>query len=436
MYTLKGFFIYPQLVNNTADQVSMFGEISPNSLTYAKDKTYYTNSAASQTTFLSFHSVRDGNRTEVPTTIANNAVVLGNFLLTQAQKGTLSSDPYVLRQAVQAEFATKIKDFSCGEILTDGKLTLPEYISYTDISTSEDNDVTVWLADDSFANQYDEYTIEVIAPFTPLDDFFKDPLQVKLKLDSYNLVDKLAEVQVTRGQYPFTLQQAMRYDYQDPEDTSFKLPTYWIVLVYGQAGNNPDIIKQALVDYALNNSTHTREEWVTILPDLFLTTEFIITPLWLNMSVPNREFQAGINSPIINPKKMMDLVKRTARGPKYTPTWVENQVEYSVMLYKSLAFGVLGNPENRGGVTQFSDQFSDYLIATNTSADANRMSPTTLEWSTKFAEMIKTAEVMSQYTRVPTGMSRVVRDGVMYISQYYKNINYLVVSRASVEAVQ
>jgi hypothetical protein len=437
MYTLKGFLTFSPLINNDPDQVAMFGEISPNSLTYAKDKTFHTIDTATQTTLIAFHSVRNESAVDVPITSSTNALKLGQFILSQSLAGTLPSDPYVFRQLLMAEFNGYINDLLCGEIKSNGVQQLPEWIQYTDLTlTEEPSTVTLWMSDESFANQYDEFSIEVIPPLVPVDDFFKDPLAVKLLLDDYNLVEKIEEVQQRRGKYPYTLQQALRYDYQNPADTSFKVPTYWLVVVYGQAGNNPDLIKEAIVEYVLDNSTHTREEWITVLPDLFLTTEFVITPLWPNYSVPNAQFQAGIHSPIIDHRKGVALLKLATKGGNYTPAWIDAQCEFATMLYKSLAFGIVGNPENRLGVVRFSTKFPDYMLVTNDSADANRMSPETAEWISKFSALVKTAETFTRYSNVPVGMSRVIRGGIVYVSAFYKNVNYLVASKPSVETLQ
>ena len=438
IYNMKGFFAYSTLILNVPNQVSPFGELSPNSLSYAKDKLFYTNNeAAPQTTLVSFHSVGNNAAMEVPPTVADNALRIGEFLLVKAQEGQIPDDPYLLRQQVSAEFQATIQDFTCGEIKTGAGVKLPEWIAYTDKTwTGNTSTVTIWLADDSFANQYDEYEIEVIPPIEPLDDFFKDPLIVRDLLNAYNIVEKLEETQAAQAGYPYTKIQALRYDYQNPLNTTFQVPSYWIVIIYGQAGNNPDLVREAIVDYVLDNSTHTQDEWAAILPDLFRTTEFIITPLWNQYSVPNAEFQAGIYSPTVDPRKNLALLQRTARGNKYTSAYVNANYEISTILYKSLAFGVLGNPDNKGGITAFSKKFPDYMLASNDTPDFNRMSVETQEFVVLLGKLIVAAETFTRFSRVPTGMARVIRDNVVYVSQFYKNVNYLVVSKPSVEDLQ
>lgn len=434
MYELKGFYAIPGYIDNTAEQVAKFGEISDNSLTYAKDKTVHTGSSTPAVGLISFHSVRDEAVVPVEGDYLDQALKLGQYLYTQAQAGTITNNAAALRQMVMAEFTGVIESFSSGQMLTNNLVWLPEYVEFKLVGT-EDNRLIIWLADDSFAAQYDGYLIEVIQPILPVDDFFKDPLIVKDLLAEYSIVEKLEEAQAVRAQYPYTHLRAFEFDYVNPANTTLRYTAKWIVLIYGEAGNNPDLIKDAIVQDILDQSTRPREDWEVILPDLFLTTEFIFTPMWHRYSVPNAQFRAGIYSPVFDANVDMPLVRNTVKGPAYTTTFVNANYQTSVNNYKSLAFAVVGNPQNRDSIVKFTQKFPDYVVTDTGSGDANRLDPETLEWMILFSKLIVAAETMTLYTSVPLGISRMTRDGVVYASAFYKNVNYLVVTKSSVEAL-
>lgn len=434
MYILKGFYEYLPLVNNNPDQVALLGEISGNSLTYAKDKTVHIGPSQPNTTFIAFHSVRDDNRAEVGAGYADVIVKLGEYIYNQSVNGTITNNPAALRQMVLAEFNGLVLTFSSGRMLNNGTLWMPEWIEFS-VLGAEQNRINIWIADASFQAQYDEYIIEIIHPVLPYDDFFKDPLIVKELLANYNIVEKLEQVQARRDQYPYTYQQALQFDYVNPRDPTMRFPATWIAIIYGEAGNNPDLIKDQIVKDLLSDTTHPRTDWEAILPDLFMTTEFIFTPLWNQYSVPNSDFRTGLYSPIFDPRKRQALFRATANGPAYTPVYVDNNYEESVNIYKSVAFGVIGNPQNRGGINKFSLQFKDYIVVETDSADAQRISPLTLEWMMIFSRLLVAAETMTSYTSVPKGVARMTRNGVIYASAFYKNVNYLVVTKGSVEAI-
>lgn len=436
MYELKGFFEYPAFIDNTANTVAVLGEISDNSLTYAKDKTIHTGSSTPNVGLISFHSVRNEIVVPVQGTYLEQTLRLGEYIFNQARAGVITNNPAALRQMIMTEFAGIVLEYGSGAMLTNGSIWMPEWIELK-LATldNEDNRIVIWLSDNSFSAQYDEYIIEIIQPIYPVDDFFKEPMQVKQLLDSYNLVEKLEDAQDRRAQYPYTHLRAFEFEYVNPTNTTVRWPAKWMVIVYGEAGNNPDLIKDAIVKDILAQSARPRADWETILPDLFMTTEFIFTPMWTKYSVPNSDFRAGLYSPTFDPNMDLRYVLRTALGPAYNDTFVRANYQSSVNIYKSLAFGVVGNPQNRNGVVKFTTKFPDYVVSEVGSGDANRISPETLEWMMIFSTLLKAAETMTRYTSVPRGISRMIRGEVVYASAFFKNVNYLVVSKSSVEAI-
>ncbi|WDS62229.1 virion structural protein [Pseudomonas phage D6] len=434
MYNLKGFIGYPSMVSNVPDQVAKFGEISKDSLTYAKDVTTHTSTSVPNTVFFSFHSVRDETVADVDAATKDLVLKLSKYLLDRAIAGSITSDPQVVRQLVLAEFGPLLKTFSTGKMLTNNTIWLPEYVVFEMSAPTETNRVQLWYADESFAGQYDEYFIDVVHPLIPYDDFFKDPLVVIQALNAYNLDEKLEEVQAKRAQYPYTQLRSMTYDYVNPKNTSQRTPARWMALLYGVAADNQDFINDKIIEDIMANTTHTREEWEEILPDLFKKTEFIITPFWHKYSVAAGILGSGFYSPTVDPRTEVVLLRRTARGPAYTTAWVNAQYELSSNTYKSIAFGVVGNPQNREGVVRFSKKFPDYMLVTNGTGDFDRVDPaTTGEFMVLFSKLLKEAETMDRYTSVPLGISRMIRDGVVYASAVFQRVNYLVVTKSSVE---
>lgn len=433
MYNLKGFLEYPSLINNSKDVVAVIGELSSNSRTYAKDKTTHTNIDTPSVSFISFHSVRDESLASVDSQYKNIILNIGDFIYKQSVNGTINANPMVFRQLLLSEFNTSISELSSGKMVSNGAVWMPEWIEFTFSEVVESNAIRLWLSDEAFSGQYDEYEIEVVHPIIPFDDFFKEPLTVRDTLKAYDLVEKLDEVQNVRKEYPYTHIRAFSFDYTPPGKPQLNTPAYWIVIIYGENGNNPDLIKEKIVAEILADTAHTRSEWEEILPDLFKTTEFIFTPFWDQYSIPQSDHRAGIYSPTIDYRKRLPLILRTVKGNNYTNIYVEGHFELSVNIYKSLAFSVVGSPSNKNGITQFSSQFKDYMVVTNDSPDINRANPNTVEWMTIFSRLIVAAEAMTKSTSVPHGVSRMVRDGVVYATAYYKNVNYLVASKSSVE---
>ena len=438
MRTLKGFFSFLSLVDNARDRVAAFGELSSHSHTYAKDKTFHTDTQAPDSTFVSFHSVTDEAPVKPDSIVVSHVVRFGQYVLDRANAGSTVGDRVAFNQMVTAEYAGVITEFEFGRLLFDGARWMPEWVGFTTDVSEMPCAVKVWLSDDAFRTQFEHFMIDVIPPIEPLDDFFNPPNQVQKTLDRYDLVAKLNQAQAARGDYPYTYLKAMRYHYVDPADRAWEIPTEWLVIIYGEAGNNPDTIKRELVKYILANSTRSEEDWKEILPELFVTTEFIFIPQWATYAVPNRELQAGIYSPTIKAPSLVTLhasqvAHRLISGRDYTPEWINQNLESSQILYKSLATYVIGNPENVDGICHFSEKFGDYMLVTNDSTDFNRMSPYTQEFVVLLSELVKAAESVTPQSSVVTGLVKQTRDGVLYVTGRYDGVTYMVASKYSVE---
>lgn len=433
MYNLKGFIGIPSMVSNVPDQVAKFGELSKDSATYAKDVTTHTSTSMPNTVFFSFHSVRDNLPTDVHGTAKDTILRISEFLLEQAILGSVTNDPQVTRQMVLAEFNAELTTFSTGKMLTNGDIWFPEYVVMELTQLGEANRIQLWYADESFAGQYDEFVIEIVHPLEPYDNFHRDPVTVIADLKSYDIDVKLEDVQAKRAEYPYTKLRSFTYDYVNPRNPNMRQPARWLALLYGVGADNQDFINDKIIEELTKDSAHNRGDWEAILPDLFKKTEFIITPFWQNYSVEAGILGAGFYSPTVDPRKVLPLLRRTARGISYTNAWVDAQYELSSHTYKSLAFGVVGGPSNRDGMVRFSKKFPDYMLITNGSNDIDRVDPlTTGDFLVVFARLLKAAEAMDRYTSVPTGVSRMVRDGVVYASAVFQRVNYLVVAKSSV----
>jgi hypothetical protein len=203
------------------------------------------------------------------------------------------------------------------------------------------------------------------------------------------------------------------------------------VLIYGAAGDNIDAIKDALVAYILANSTQTREQWTVILPDIFKRTEFVLIPRWDLYAIPNLTVQAGIHSPVSTLGEA--LAKAVAViGSGYPSAHINSHAQLLGHPYKSLHMLAVGGPENRDNKWKITDVFADYIAVASTSLDFNRMSNATKGWALMLADLLLAAEVAEEFSSVPIGMSKTIRNGILYVVKSYQNIHFLMATKASI----
>lgn len=383
-----------------------------------------------------FHSqTDDGAQTEVEVAYRDPLLELGQWLYTNAIGGFFNDDESAFNSLLLGEFSDRITDVSVGQMVQEGdsNVWLPQYLQFRVLGSevATENFIRLWFSDQAFRAQYDEYTIEVVPPFDTLDDFFKTAPEVKALMDQYDDAERMQRIQAVIGDKPPTHQRVELYTWANPIQPDYELTTPWTLVIYGPAGNNIDNIKAALSAYILANSAYERVEWEEYIPDLFKATEFIITPLWANFSIPNETLVKGLYSPTIRHKDVLAIARATAT--RYDSVHVDDVVETSVANWRSMGFLAVGGPDNRDGINVLSQRFPDYIAIPTSSNEFSRMSPETQNWTVMLSQMLRTADEMTEYSDLPIGMSRLERDGVMYLVASHKEFQYLVVSRLSYE---
>lgn len=430
MYSLKGFVSFAGFANNTPGQVAKIGELSSYSMTYAKDKGYYDDIANKDIELTTFFSKQDDAVIVVPDGVKSQVFALVGWVYGQMIATNNTQDRTTFLMSLGTNFAADIEQVEAGTIVTDGSYYIPEWISWKLIGT--ETYIRMWFTDESFRAQYDEFEIVVVPALELVDNFFLQATEVDTRLTAMTTTKMVDRLQQAKGDYPETIVKVETYNYIAPGNPDYKVPSRWGVLIYGGAGNNVDSIKDALVKYILAHSTHGRADWVDLLPDLFKRTEFIITPLWNQYGIPNRRLEAGIYSPLVKAVSAIGIAKQTAT--QYPPAHVDNYISFMGHTYKSLALAIVGGPENREGKFYLTDFYSDFIMVNTSSVDFNRMDPNTQELSKMLAEMIYQAETVDKYTVLPFGMTRLIRDGLLYIVKTVDNVQFLVVAKASFPA--
>ena len=443
MYTLKGFIKIDALANNTpgavaangpvTTEVSALGELSNRANTFSIEKGIYQRDGYENVELIAFTSHRDDDaRITVPATFTDHVLAVTQWMFEQSLQNRFSSDLAEFERQLLQNFGPSISNLECGKMVHAKASWLPSYMAWT-LEGTEDNLIRVWFSDEVFQSQYDDYHIVVVPPIEPVDVFMGTKDKVAAALTAFNLPDLHERVLTKTNREPYTLLVSKMYPWYDREDETATLETTWTVAIYGAAGNNLELIKQALADYILANSAYDRAEWMKVFPDIFTNTEFVIVPMWHNRSVVDETVRASLYSPIIAYEGLPQLVKKFI---KYEPaTHLTSNLETFSIQYKSIAAAVCGSPENRSSVFKLSKKFPDYAQLSLTSVDLNRMTADTVEWVQKLVEGVIAAEGMDEYSYIGQNVTRITRENIMYAAFSHGDVNYLIVSRKSLGEV-
>lgn len=429
MKSIQGFVSIQQFVSNTPKVVSPIGELSLQSQTYTKETGHYLSEAVPGYKFTSFSStdVDTGEEIEVPPNISDLIIDLARLTVAYAKSHSLPYDVQEFRTAVASVYPYVVFDLNFGALVYGHNIELPEYISFN-TNSGGGAEVRFWLADAAFRHQYTNYSITVVPPLTPLDNFFLNYAEVEsllAEVDVSSIVDRMQEA---KGGDPDTIIKVPQFEFVNRYNPIVKRKTPWGVLIYGKEGNYIDSILDAIAEYLRNNSSHSDAEWETVFPDIFKRTEFIIVPRWDRIATTNLTDQSSLYSQVHNtqnlalfPEQFLDF---------YGANHVRENTYAITFPFRTLQATITNGLKNAEGKGDWLTMFPDYIpVPTAGSSDFGRMRLATQEWSRFAQELLMNAETVTPGSFLPSSFRRVTRSNKLFIAASHKNVNYLVAAK-------
>lgn len=430
MYILKGFLAFGPLTNNSVGVTSPIGEISTDSLTYSRETGLYKRPQYPDTMLYSFFSQKQADQPiPIPTHHVDKILNYGQTLFYQSQSGTINSHTHTSLEEFKRRFVDEFKLIEFGPMQTNGNQWLPEYIHYT--PANSDDVITLWLSDQAFSTQYDEYEYALIPPVDELDVFHRTRFNVELALRSRTLQSIFSEIERVRENNPFTVLDTVSYRWMNPDGTGDHIDTHWTILIYGRYGQNTDRIRRFVAEWILKRSIFNENQWVVRFPDIFNPTEFILLPLWHQFAIPNQTIQAGFHSPMTTLEEAYYITKHLVRGNGYDDSVLQKNTVVTTSPNRSLAFLAIGSEHNHNRLTDFRKIYPDYIGFPPSDIDFNRLNPQTQLWIREYINLLIVAETMSRTSLVPKGYGRVIRSERVYALRTIEDMTYLMITRAS-----
>lgn len=430
MYYTKSFCNVSVFASNQPGVNSVLGELTQFAKTFTKELGQYHHNTLDGYDLFNFSSLRQNTKVVVRPEVVNQAISLVDKLVstTLGRVGELYADE--LLTTLRGVSATlNVTNIQVGAMATDGRYWVPSWISWSDTTDTMANNHKVWLTVDSFVRQYTEYEIVVVPPFDNVDDFFYPGSVVENRLKAITPSQMMERSEQAKAGHPETYRRTETYAYYDQNNTSRVIDTYWTVLIYGSAGNNPDLVQEAIADYILANSNHGREQWILLFPDIFRRTEFAFIPMWDRYASGQRLLSHGVYSPVYTAAELQKYARDFM--PSYPATHTNNNVQGLGFPYRSLAAAVIGNIENRDGLIRLSMVYPDYMNVATDSTDFNRMSLETQSWTMTMAELIPIAEGWNEATDLPQATYLVKRDNKVFIARSVNRVLMLVLVKQS-----
>lgn len=431
--SIKAFITMDGYVSNQGSVVSPFGELSTWSMTYAKEKKEYHDSSVPGHKLFVYSAKDDvtGAPYDLPQSLVNQTIALAKRCL---QFSTVNIQPLSstsLRNDLISHFNSpnaQLSTVEMGPFVSNGPLAVPQWVSW--VSVDHNNTFCkIWLSDEAFSNQYDEFEIVVIPPISPIDNLHQTYQNVQAQVNARTQQMLAEQVQTARDRYPETYLRFYDFDLIDQIDPTRKIKTTWAFLIYSRAGDNIDSIKDALAAYILNHTSRPQAHWMSLFPSIYRRTEFSIFPRWDLISIPNLSNLSALYSSISNPNELMDFA--SAAASYYPVNHTRARMRFVPLDYKALSLCIIGGPTNVLNKEYIEEIVSDYIAVPSTSTDFGRMQIITRNWINFIMELILVSETTTRNTTVPLHLRRIVRDNKVFIASIFENVHYLVAAKSN-----
>lgn len=419
---LKGFVQILDFVDNNPNVTAPLGEISTFSLTFTKDKKEYYDPAIPN-----YQLVGISNYDEVtglPVTIDETLYGLCMNVVNTIRTYTLNKIPPInnndLISTVYAAYNNIITNFQFQDMITYQNVTIPGYITFTAYETN----VYLWVSDNSFQNEFPDYSITVIPALPNVNDFTSPPSVVRTAIANLTASQQMDNIQTAKADNPETVLRGLTINYVDPTNSNNVTPVTWFFLIYGLNGDDIDSMKDAAIKYLQDNSNQPQTFWETILPDLFTRTQFVLTPNWNKKAIADLTTTAGVYSSVVQIANDINAVP--ALIPMYDPTYVKTNTYFTSHPYRNIGLFITNGPTNKVGYTDWGTLFADYLPLDSTSLDFNRMSQYTINFLLLLERLIIAAETSTRFNITDHTFRLHIYSGVAYLSAMYDNVKYLI----------
>lgn len=440
MYILKGFMSMPSLARDGINEIAEFGEFSTYSQTFTRDIRNYAVSAQPDVELFVTKCIDElESRTNPSSGFRNTLLGFGQWVYNQLIGGLIPPDRNKLAfiQSIQTQFPT-FSAISIGTLLESSTVAgrnCPDFVQFKALDGTNQYQLTIWFADESFRVQYDDYEIFVIPPIPNIAQLINSKVNVVPLILQQTPDIIINKIQQITGDKPPTALNSYKLTWHDPNDFNAVYPTVWTAVIYGQAGYDTEAIKEKIREYIDVNSDY--EHWNNIYPDLYAETEFSFIPMWGELALQENAQQVGIYSSMVSNKLSRDHTK-TFLPSGYTQagvsidTYLNSHMFNGVAFYRTLSFVSVGNPNNKDGIRDIQQLYPDINFALDTlSNDFGRMTLESQELSRKFNAALNVAREFDPSDVLEVGYTRLVRRGMHFISFNYLDFNYIILTKYS-----
>lgn len=432
----------PNFADDAPQAIAEFGEISTHLMTFTRDIVNYASTTNPDSELFVFRSVDEmENRTLPSAGFVSGMLAFGQWIHNQLKNNTIppNRNKSAFIQTIMSQFPNML-NVDIGEIVSsniEADLHCPDYVSFQMMDGTYRFQTTLWFIDSAMRRQYEHFEIFIIPPVPDISQLINTKPNVHAILAEQTSDVLIRNIQNIVKDQPNTALQSFRAQWHDPNDFNAVLNTEWTAVIYGEAGNDDEAIKEKIKEYILDHSNYTK--WPEIYPDLYTETEYAFFPMWNKFALSENAVQVGIYSPMVRLKDLRNVVKTFLPSGyqeigKTVDVYLEDNLFAGSANYRTISFGCVGNPNNVDGKVDIQMLYPDLNLALGTmDADFGRMSLVTQEFCTRLHAALDVAREYDPSIPLPAEYNRVTRRGNYFISFRYNNFIYVLLTKYSFE---
>lgn len=413
MLESKAFVTVTTFAANESNATAPIGELSKISRSFSRDVKLFPNPTRPEILLNLFSSHEASSDTYVQPSdgVLIEMQSIANWVITQGDLKLAPTDLPSYIDSITGNFIGMTGEFSIGNLVQMDGGWFASSVSYE----SDTRSWKLWFSDINFQAQYDEYHVETVFPVDDIDDLHSDYPFVQGLLEQSTSTTILSKIMAIESDAPATINKGEDYQWHSLSDNVITLPISFAVVIYGKAGDNVDVIREAIVKDILAVSRFDRSSWAKVLPELFSPNEMVFIPYWNAVLESYDPLEDDIYRSTVHPSEITKLAL------DFTPNFSPNHIEASVNLVPTLWRGIIMSatphePIDDSGSPTFGQMYPDYMLAETTSLDFHRMEQSTRDVVVIIFGLLTFAEKYNDYFALPEGYSKTVRNDREFIT--------------------
>ena len=434
--SLKGFVVVADLVLNTPQTVCTVGELSQLSRTFSKEQQEFVNPTYPGYTLSVFNSSTEtGSSYAPPLVVTNQSIKMVSVC--RAAAVTNWTNTSMVTALTSAFTSAEALNIVVGPPVASTNPSypgnLPAWIAWTCTIYGAVTDIKIWLADNSFQNEYDLYTIQVVPLFSDLSVYhqnytdFVTTMNTAVDLTLFN-----DRVQSVRGIYPETQLRYINVRRVNPLNTTQFINVPWACIIHGRRGDSPIAMRAAIMQFVTSASSYNSSAWLNIFPSLSQQNEFLIVPMWHKVAIPNLGIASAVYRSNITMLEIMSFIKANFLLYTYANTVdVDHHLHVTTFPFKNITCGVFDGDKNEVTKAFLPGVYPDYISVNTSSSDFMRMSESTRDWVEVMNLLLIHAESYTSSSSLPLDIRVVVRSNKTFLSKEHNGSLFLVAVKSN-----